>query len=49
MQIGATIVAMLRQVPALVRELVVAPALRTAALLILPYAGVLVGLDVAAR
>jgi hypothetical protein len=49
MQIAATFVAVLRQVPALVRELVAAPALRTAALLILPYAGVLVGLDVAAR
>ena len=49
MQIAATFVTILRQVPALVRELVVAPALRTAALLVLPYAGVLVGLDVAAR
>jgi hypothetical protein len=49
MQITATFATILRQVPPLVRELVVAPALRIAALLILPYAGVLVGLDVAAR
>jgi hypothetical protein len=43
------IAAMLKLVPAVVRDILAAPALRTAALLILPYAGVLVGLDVAAR
>ncbi len=39
----------LRQAPAIAREVLLAPGLRSAALLILPYAGVLVGLDVAAR
>ena len=41
--------AMLQLVPATLREIFAARALRIAALLILPYAGVLVGLDVAAR
>lgn len=37
------------QVQSIVREVLFVPALRSAALLILPYAGVLIGLDVAAR
>ena len=41
--------AYLRDLPALFREILAAPVLPRAALLILPYAGVLVGLDVAAR
>lgn len=41
--------ATLKLVPAILREICAAPALRIAALLLLPYAGVLVGLDVAAR
>lgn len=45
MQFGAT----LKLVPTVVRDILAAPALRTAALLILPYAGVLIGLDIAAR
>lgn len=43
------IVAMIKEIPAVLREMLCEPALRTAALLILPYAGVLVGLDVASR
>ncbi|MGX7896462.1 hypothetical protein [Tsuneonella sp. HG222] len=38
-----------RELPGLLREILAAPALVRAALLILPYAGVLVGLDVASR
>ena len=41
--------ALLRQLLPILREIFAAAALRRAALLILPYAGVLVGLDVAAR
>lgn len=40
---------LLREIPAIVREIIAAPAWRVAALLIFPYAGVLVGLDVAGR
>ena len=42
-------VSMLKLVAENLREICRAPALRIAALLVLPYAGVLVGLDVAAR
>ena len=45
MQVGA----LLRQVLPIVREILAARALRRAALLILPYAGRLAGLDIAAR
>lgn len=41
--------ALFGHVLAILREILAAPALRRAALLILPYAGLLVGLDVAAR
>jgi hypothetical protein len=43
------IAALLKEIPAILREVALAPALRTAALLILPYAGVCIGLDVASR
>jgi hypothetical protein len=43
------IAALIKEIPSILREVILAPALRTAALLILPYAGVCVGLDVASR
>ncbi len=40
---------MVKEVPAVLREVLFAPALSTIALIILPYVGVIIGLDVASR
>ncbi len=43
------IAAILKEIPAIVRAILVEPGLRTAALIIAPYAGLCIGLDVASR
>jgi len=43
------ILALVKRVPSLLKDLVLAPSFRTAALLVLPYAGLLVGMDIATR
>ncbi|MXO60030.1 hypothetical protein GRI89_10815 [Altererythrobacter salegens] len=43
------IVALIKEIPAVLREVLFAPALRTIALIILPYAGLIIGMDVASR
>ncbi len=43
------LLALVKRLPSLVKDLVLAPSFRTAALLILPYAAMLVGMDIATR